>query len=186
MFPDISIWMSYWHLKFKTLDFPQILSSPISVIYISVNATTIHPTIQVRHVRILRPSLSLTSRSNRNCSFHWIYHQKHWPPPSSHHLHFGHIGPLQSLFCIRSCPSFHSLHLSHLSKFKSDPFCYIKSFNDFQWHRIKNKLGPRPQNPYPGQPGWLSGLALPSSQGLILETRDRVPHRAHCMELTSM
>ena len=26
-----------------------------------------------------------------------------------------------------------------------------------------------------GQPGWLSGLALPSAQGLILETRDWVP-----------
>ena len=33
-----------------------------------------------------------------------------------------------------------------------------------------------------GQPGWLSGLALPSAQGLILETRDRVPRRAPCME----
>ena len=27
-----------------------------------------------------------------------------------------------------------------------------------------------------GQPGWLSGLALPSTQGMILETWDRVPH----------
>ena len=29
-----------------------------------------------------------------------------------------------------------------------------------------------------GQPGWLSGLALPSAHGLILETRDQVPHQA--------
>ena len=36
-----------------------------------------------------------------------------------------------------------------------------------------------------GQPGWLSGLALPSAQGLILETRDRVPHWARCMEPAS-
>ena len=37
----------------------------------------------------------------------------------------------------------------------------------------------------PGQPGWLSGLVLPSAQGVILETRDRVPHRAPCMEPAS-
>ena len=29
-----------------------------------------------------------------------------------------------------------------------------------------------------GQPGWLSGLALPSAQGVILETRDRIPCQA--------
>ena len=29
-----------------------------------------------------------------------------------------------------------------------------------------------------GQPGWLSSLAPPSAQGLILETRDRVPRQA--------
>ena len=27
-----------------------------------------------------------------------------------------------------------------------------------------------------GQPGWLSGLALPSAQGVILGTQDQVPH----------
>ena len=27
-----------------------------------------------------------------------------------------------------------------------------------------------------GQPGWLSGLQPPSAQGVILETRDQVPH----------
>ena len=32
-----------------------------------------------------------------------------------------------------------------------------------------------------GQPGWFRGLALPSAQGVILETWDRVPHRAPCM-----
>ena len=36
-----------------------------------------------------------------------------------------------------------------------------------------------------GQPGWLSGLAPPSAQGLILETQDRVPHWAPCMEPAS-
>ena len=34
-----------------------------------------------------------------------------------------------------------------------------------------------------GQPRWLSGLALPSAQGVILETRDRVPRQAPCMLL---
>ena len=33
-----------------------------------------------------------------------------------------------------------------------------------------------------GQPGWLSGLVLPSAQGLILQTRDRVPCQAPCVE----
>ena len=33
-----------------------------------------------------------------------------------------------------------------------------------------------------GQPGWLSGLVPPSAQGLILETWDRVPCPAPCME----
>ena len=32
------------------------------------------------------------------------------------------------------------------------------------------------------QPRWLSGLAPPSAQGVILETRDPVPHQAPCME----
>ena len=36
-----------------------------------------------------------------------------------------------------------------------------------------------------GQPGWLSGLAPPSVQGVILETQDRVLHRAPCMEPAS-
>ena len=33
-----------------------------------------------------------------------------------------------------------------------------------------------------GTPGCLSGLALPSAQGLILGTQDRVPRWAPCME----
>ena len=36
-----------------------------------------------------------------------------------------------------------------------------------------------------GQPRWRSGLAPPAAQGVILETRDRVPHRAPCMEPAS-
>ena len=36
-----------------------------------------------------------------------------------------------------------------------------------------------------GHPGWLRGLASPSAQGLILESRDRVPRRAPCMEPAS-
>ena len=33
-----------------------------------------------------------------------------------------------------------------------------------------------------GIPGWLKGLVPPSAQGLILETRDRVPRWGPCME----
>ena len=36
-----------------------------------------------------------------------------------------------------------------------------------------------------GQPWWLSSLAPPSGKGAILETQDRVPHRAPCMEPAS-
>ena len=36
-----------------------------------------------------------------------------------------------------------------------------------------------------GQPGWLSGLAPPLAWGLILETQNRVPRRASCMESAS-
>ena len=36
-----------------------------------------------------------------------------------------------------------------------------------------------------GQLRWLSGLVLPSAQGVILETQDRVPHQAPCMEPAS-
>ena len=36
-----------------------------------------------------------------------------------------------------------------------------------------------------GQPGWLSGLAPPSAQGVILETQDLVPRWAPCMEPAS-
>ena len=38
---------------------------------------------------------------------------------------------------------------------------------------------------YFGQPQWLTGLVLPSAQGVILETRDRVPHQAPCVEPAS-
>ena len=36
-----------------------------------------------------------------------------------------------------------------------------------------------------GRPGWLSGLAPPSAQGLILETLDPVPCRAPSLEHAS-
>ena len=36
-----------------------------------------------------------------------------------------------------------------------------------------------------GQPGWLSGLVLPSARGVILETEDRVPRGAPYMEPAS-
>ena len=36
-----------------------------------------------------------------------------------------------------------------------------------------------------GQPRWRSGLAPPAAWGVILETLDRVPRRALCMEPAS-
>ena len=57
------------------------------------------------------------------------------------------------------------LHLSHIY------FCL-----SFLFHMFKSYLR---------APGWLSGLASPSAQGMILETQDWVPHRAPCMEPAS-
>ena len=36
-----------------------------------------------------------------------------------------------------------------------------------------------------GQPRWRSGLAPPAAWGVILETGDRIPRRASCMEPAS-
>ena len=36
-----------------------------------------------------------------------------------------------------------------------------------------------------GQPQWLSGLALPAARGMILESQDRIPRQASCMESAS-
>ena len=36
-----------------------------------------------------------------------------------------------------------------------------------------------------GTPGWLSGLAPPPAQGMILETQNQVPHQASCMDPAS-
>ena len=41
------------------------------------------------------------------------------------------------------------------------------------------------KNNHCGQPGWLSSLALPLAQGMVLETRDPVPCQAPCMEPAS-
>ena len=40
-------------------------------------------------------------------------------------------------------------------------------------------------NLFMGQPRWLSGLVLPSAQGVILKTRDQVPRQIPCMEPAS-
>ena len=36
-----------------------------------------------------------------------------------------------------------------------------------------------------GQPWWCSGLAPPAARGVILKTRDQIPHQAPCMEPAS-
>ena len=48
---------------------------------------------------------------------------------------------------------------------------------------LKSRNGGVPQGRNrAGQPRWLSCLAPPPVQGVILETRDQVSHRAPCME----
>ena len=50
--------------------------------------------------------------------------------------------------------------------------------------RVKLLIGSREM--ITGQLGGLSGLAPPSALGVILETRDRVPHWVPCMEPASL
>ena len=57
--------------------------------------------------------------------------------------------------------------------------CGFLNFNWWWWNiTYLRKL-------FVGQPWWLSGLVLPLVQGLILETWDRVPRWAPCMEPAS-
>lgn len=103
----------------RTLDFPQASSSPI--LSISENATIIYPIIQVRFLRILRPSLFLIFRSNPASAFMDFIRKHILTPAFLYCLHFGHSGPLQYSLCFCSWPApFHSLHLSNHSNFKSD------------------------------------------------------------------
>ena len=48
------------------------------------------------------------------------------------------------------------------------------------------KISEQSELKYPGQPGWLSSLAPPLAQGLILGTQDQVLHQAPCMEPASL
>ena len=50
-------------------------------------------------------------------------------------------------------------------------------------HILLSEINQRKTNT--GQPWWRSGLAPPAAWGVILETRDRVPHLASCMEPAS-
>ena len=53
-------------------------------------------------------------------------------------------------------------------------------------HRVeKENYEPGFKIYFSGQPRWLSSLALPAAQGVILETRDQVPQQASCGEPAS-
>ena len=52
-------------------------------------------------------------------------------------------------------------------------------------HESINKILKKKKKKKTGQAQWLSGLALPSAQGVILEIWDRVPSQAPCMEPAS-
>ena len=58
----------------------------------------------------------------------------------------------------------------------------LRKYNRDEGRKKSRKMWERNKE---GQPRWLSGLALPSAQGLILETQDRVSRRAPCMEPAS-
>ena len=58
-------------------------------------------------------------------------------------------------------------------------------FNQMRWQNVSTNPkiqadGKQLQDLSGGQPGGLSGLAPPSTQGGILETQDQVPHWAPC------
>ena len=60
--------------------------------------------------------------------------------------------------------------------FFSNVTCILAQKAESSLYEIGNNLG---------QPGWLSGLAPPSAQALILETWDRVQRWAPCVEPAS-
>ena len=73
--------------------------------------------------------------------------------------------------CRRLCRRQRVLHGSHLPPFRLH--LGPVSFGNISLKRS------------PGQPRWRSGLAPPAAQGVILETLDRVPRQAFCMEPAS-
>ena len=63
------------------------------------------------------------------------------------------------------------------------PFFKSKESDETSHSSWKTKRNKRHSNwTGKGQPGWLSGLVLPAAHGVILETQDRVPRGASCME----
>ena len=82
-------------------------------------------------------------------------------------------------------------HLHGLSSFVRHVFICIfdrfSAFNPFPTILYRTILGCQfySESHNLGQPGWLRGLEPPSAQGVILETRDLIPHPASCMEPAS-
>ena len=99
----------------------------------------------------------------------WIFppfHELSFRSPT--HIHFPHACIPPDLQLFGSCVPF-LLLMSRQLRCIIEPYLRLCSL----------------ENSYLGIPGWLSGLAPPSVQGVILETQDRVPRRAPCMEPAS-
>ena len=67
----------------------------------------------------------------------------------------------------------------------ASPSACVSASLSFSYELKKNKTKQNTKLEGREQPGWPSGLALPSAQGVILETRDQVPRWAPCMEPAS-
>ena len=71
-----------------------------------------------------------------------------------------------------------------VSVFSSSRHCFLYiawGFSKYE-RETRRKVNLKSQR---GQPQWRSSLAPPAAQGVILETRDRAPRRALCMEPAS-
>lgn len=137
LFPDISIWVSHWHIKLNILKRDPRFSPKVHPPHLLhlISATTVYPTVQARHLRILgtiafsyiqlKPSCSSTDFTPNTC----------WPLP----LPATALWPcwsmvITSLLLLLPYP-FPLFTHEWSSKFKSDLFFpYFKLFNNFQWH----------------------------------------------------
>ena len=98
---------------------------------------------------------------------------------------------LRSLYKLSKC---HRTVQSHTGLTHKRPSFYsftrlvltTSTWESWQCNEYYSLLSPQINNKTLGQaPRWFRGLAPPSAQGVILETWDRVPRQAPCMEPAS-
>ena len=125
--------------------------------------------------------------------WHWLNHgvlaQLHSPGVP------GYFGSSYQRYCKHTN---HSSFSNHLKNCQSEPTLHLcnsllerllsqepKEKNFYSTRLVSLEDRKQINTNRQGQPGWPSGLAPPSAQAVILETQDRVPCQAPCVEPTS-